>query len=118
LSQIYRIEVPARARDGDGSLEGLTRFVVMVEIPDHAISELGNPGSPELKLKALGIAMNATWNQLVKNRNLQFPSWFSSVVVDAEPADYGEATFKEADGCRAWIVEPPFSARPLRLSVR
>jgi hypothetical protein len=118
MSQIYRIEVPARDRYGSGSSEGLPRFVVMVEIPDRVISELGNPGSPELKLKALGIAMNATWYQRVKYRNLQFPSWFSSAVVDAEPADYGEATFKEADGCRAWIVESPFAATHVRLTAR
>ena len=66
MSQIYRIEVPGR--DRFGSSEGLPRFVVIVEIPDPVISELENPGSPELQLKALGIAMNATWNQRVKYR--------------------------------------------------
>jgi len=69
MSQIYRIEVPAR--DRFGSSEGLPRFVVVVEIPDLVISEFENPGSPELQLKALGVAMNATWNQRVKYRNFQ-----------------------------------------------
>ncbi len=38
MSQIYRIEVPAR--DRFDSSEGLPRFVVIVEIPDHVISAL------------------------------------------------------------------------------
>ena len=49
MSRIYRAEVPAR--DRSGSSQGLPRFVVMVEIPDYAISELENLGSPELQLK-------------------------------------------------------------------
>jgi hypothetical protein len=53
MSQIYRMEVPGR--DRFGSSEGLPRFVVIVEIPDRVISELENPGSPELQLKALGV---------------------------------------------------------------
>ncbi|MEY2604869.1 MAG: hypothetical protein QOH31_2678, partial [Verrucomicrobiota bacterium] len=48
-----RVEVPAQGRSG--SSETLPRFVVMVEIPDRVISELENPGSPELQLKALGV---------------------------------------------------------------
>jgi hypothetical protein len=61
MSQIYRVEVPAP--DRFGSSESLSRFVVIVEIPDGVISEFENPGSAELQLKALGVAMNATWNQ-------------------------------------------------------
>jgi hypothetical protein len=113
MSQIYRIEVPAR--DRSGSSQGLPRFVVMVEIPDGVISEFENPGSPELQLKALGVAMNATWNQRVKYRNFQFSSWSSSVVAD--PADYGAASFRAGDGCSAWIVESPLAARHARLTV-
>jgi hypothetical protein len=109
MSQIYRVEVPAR--DRAGSSQGLPRFVVMVEIPDHAISELENPGSPELQLKALGIVMNATWNQRVKYRNFQFSSWSSSVVMEANPVDYGAASFRDREGCRAWILESPLAAR-------
>ncbi|HET9375119.1 MAG TPA: hypothetical protein VFO40_09100 [Chthoniobacterales bacterium] len=109
MSQIYRVEVPAR--DRSGSSQGLPRFVVMVEIPDHAIPEPENPGSPELQLKALGTAMNATWNQRVKYRNFQFSSWSSSVVVEANPADYGAASFTDRDGCRGWILESPLAAR-------
>ena len=109
MSQMYRIEVPAR--DSSGSSQGLPRFVVMVEIPDDVISALGNPGPAELQLKAFGIAMNATWNQRVKNRNFQFPSWSSSVMVDADPADYGVANFMAGDGCSAWIVESPLAAK-------
>jgi hypothetical protein len=111
MSQIYRIEAPARDRSSSGSSEGLPRFVVMVEIPDPVISELGNPGAHELQLKAVGTAMNATWNLRVKYRNFQFSSWSSSVVVDGDPVDYGVANFEAGDGCRAWIVESPFAAR-------
>jgi hypothetical protein len=116
MSQIYRIEVPGR--DRFGSSEGLPRFVVIVEIPDLVISEFENPGSPELQLKALGVAMNATWNQRVKYRNFQFASWSSSVVVDVDPADYGKPSFRAWDGCRAWIVESPLAERQVVLTVR
>jgi hypothetical protein len=116
MSQIYRIEVPARDRSGFS--ESLPRFVVIVEIPDLVISEFENPGSPELQLKALGVAMNATWNQRVKYRNFQFASWSSSVVVDADPADYGAASFRAGDGCSAWIVESPLAARHAGLTFR
>jgi hypothetical protein len=116
MSQIYRVEVPARERSG--SSESLPRFVVMVEIPDLVISEFENPGSPELQLKALGTAMNATWNQRVKYRNFQFSSWSSSVVADADPADYGAPGFRNGDGCRAWIVESPLAARHAGVTVR
>jgi hypothetical protein len=105
MSQIYRIEVPGHHRFG--SSEGLPRFVVIVEIPDGVIAALEDPGSPELQLKALGIAMNATWNQRVKYRNFQFSSWSSSVVEDANPADYGATSFRAGDGSSAWIVESP-----------
>ena len=116
MSQIYRIEVPAS--DRSGSSEGLPRFVVMVEIPDRVISELENPGPAELRLKAVGTAMNATWHQRVKYRNFQFSSWSSSVAVDVDPADYGAASFSTGDGCSAWIVESPLAAKPLDLTVR
>jgi hypothetical protein len=115
MSQIYRIKVPAR--DRSGSSEGLPRFVVMVEIPDPIISEFENPGSPELQLKALGTAMNATWNQRVRYRNFQFSSWSSSELVDANPADYGAASLRAGDGCSAWIVESPLAARHAGLTV-
>jgi hypothetical protein len=116
MSQIYRVEVPAR--DRFGSSESLSRFVVIVEIPDSVISEFENPGSAELQLKALGVAMNATWNQRVKYRNFQFSSWSSSVVADADPADYGAASFTAGDGCNAWIVESPLAARHAGVTVR
>ena len=115
MSQIYRIEVPGR--DRFGSSEGSPRFVVIVEIPDPVTSEFENPGSAELQLEALGVAMNATWNQRVKYRNFQFSSWSSSVVVDANPADYGAAGFRAGDGCSAWIVESPLVARHVGLTV-
>src|ERR1700747_1191908 len=115
MSQMYRIEVPAR--DRSGSSQGLQRFVVMVEIPEEVISALGYPGPAELQLKAFGIAMNATWNQRVKHRSFQFPSWSSSVVVDANPVDYGVANFMAGDGCSPWIVESPFAARHTGLTV-
>ena len=85
MSHMYRVEVPARHRSG--SSESLPRFVVMVEIPDSAI-EFENPGPPELQLKALGTAMNATGNQRVKYRNFQFSAWSSSEVLHVDPADY------------------------------
>ena len=110
-----RVEVPAS--DGSCSSETLPRFVVMVEIPDSAI-ELENPGPPGLQLKALGTAMNATWNQRVKYRNFRFSSWSSSVVVDANPADDGAASFRAGDGCRAWIVESPLATSGAGLTVR
>ena len=116
MSQIYRIEVPGR--DRFGSSGGWPRFVVIVEIPDCVISALENPGSSELQLKALGVAMNATWNQRVKYRNFQFSSWSSSVAVDANPADYGAASFRAGDGCSAWIVESPLAARHGSLTVQ
>jgi hypothetical protein len=108
MSHIYRIEVPGR--DRAGSSENSPRFVVMVEIPDSAI-EFENPGPHELQLKALGTAMNATWNQRVKYRNFQFSAWSSSVVVDANPFDYGAASFRAGDGCLAWILESPLTGR-------
>jgi hypothetical protein len=116
MSQIYRVEVPAR--DRFGSSESLSRFVVIVEIPDLVISEFENPGSAELQLKALGVAMNATWNQRVKYRTFQFSSWSSSVVADADPAGYGAASFTAGDGCNAWIVESPLAPRHAGLTVR
>jgi len=116
MSQIYRIEVPGR--DRFSSSGGSPRFVVIVEIPDHVISALENPGLAELRLKAARIAMNATWNQRVRHRNFQFPSWSTSIVVDANPADYGVANFMAEDGCRAWIVEPLLAARDVSLTVR
>jgi hypothetical protein len=116
MSQIYRVEVPAR--DRPGSSEGLPRFVVMVEIPDHVISELENPGPAELQLKALGTAMNSTWKQRVKYRNFQFLSWCSSVVLDANPNDYGAPSFRDGDGCHAWIIESPLAARHASLTAR
>src|ERR1700740_1237645 len=109
MSQIYRIEVPARDRSGFS--ESLPRFVVIVEIPDLVISEFENPGSPELQLKALGVAMNATWNQRVKFRTFQFSSWSSSIVEDANPSDYGAASYRTGDGSSAWVVESPFGPR-------
>jgi hypothetical protein len=89
----------------------------MVEIPDSAI-EFENPGPPELQLKALGTAMNATWNQRVKYRNFQFSSWSSSEVLHVDPADYGAASFRAGDGCRAWIVESPLTGRRPDMIVR
>ena len=115
MGQIYRIEVPGR--DRSGSPEGSPRFVVIVEIPDHVISAFENPESRDLQLKALGVAMNATWNQRVKYRNFQFSSWSTSEVADANPANYGAASFSAGDGCRAWIVESPLTGRPAGLPV-
>ena len=116
MSQIYRVEVPGRDRFGSSGRS--PRFVVIVEIPDQVISALENRGSAELQQKALGIAMNATWNQRVKYRNFQFSSWSSSVVADADAADYGAASFTAGDGCNAWIVESPLEARHAGLTVR
>jgi hypothetical protein len=115
MSHIYRIELPGRDRSGPS--ENSPRFVVMVEIPDSA-NEFENPEPPELQLKALGTAMNATWNQRVKYRNFQFSGWSSSAVVDVNPADYGAASFMARDGCRAWIVESPLTGRRAALVVR
>jgi hypothetical protein len=108
MSQIHRVE--ARACDRSGSADELPRFVVMVEIPDRVIAAMGNPRPSELQLKALGIAMNATWHERVRNyRTLQFPSWSSLVVANASPADHGVADFRARDGCQAWIVETPLA---------
>ena len=103
--QTYEPHISHRGtgRERSGSSETLPRFVVIVEIPDRVISEFENPGPHELQLKALGTAMNATWNQRVKYRNFQFSAWSSSVVVDANPADYGAASFRAGDGCSAWM---------------
>jgi len=92
MSQIYRIKVPGRASFGSSGPS--PRFVVIVEIPDQVISALENRGSAELQQKAVGIAMNATWNQRVKYRKFQYSSWSSSVVVDVDPADYGAVSFR------------------------
>src|ERR1700731_5508586 len=116
MAHIFRVEVPARERSG--SSETLPRFVVMVEIPDRAIFQFENPGPHELQLKALETAMSATWNQRVKNRNLQFSSWSTSEVADANPADYGAVSFKAGDGCRAWIVESPLTGIRTGFTVR
>lgn len=110
MSQIYRIEVGVREKAVASN--GLPRFVVIVELSDQVISALGNPGLPELHLKAFGIAMNATWCERVKYRSSRLGSYISSVVLDANPADYGVANFKAGDGCRAWVLESPF-ANPL-----
>jgi len=107
MSQIYRIEVAVR--ETAVAAKRLPRFVVMVEISDHFISALGNAGLLELQLKAFGIAMNATWCQRVKYRTSRLGSCTSSVVLNANPADYGAANFKAGDGCRAWILESPFA---------
>jgi hypothetical protein len=116
MSQIYRIEVPGR--DRSGSPQGSPRFVVIVEIPDHLVSASDNAESHDLQLKALGVAMNATWNQRVKYRNFQFSSSSSSVIVETNPANYGAASFRAGDGCIAWIIESPLAARPAGLTVR
>jgi hypothetical protein len=115
MSQVYRIEVPGRPKFGLS--EVWPRFVVIVEIPDRVISGLENPGSPALQLKALGIAMNATWNQRVKFRTFQFSSWSSSIVEDANPSDYGAASYRTEDGSSAWVVESPFAPRHPSLTV-
>ena len=115
MSHIYRVEVPAR--DKPGFSETLPRFVVMVEIPECAIFQFKNPGPHELQLKALETAMSATWNQRVKYRNFQFLSWSTSEVAEANPANYGAASFSAGDGCRAWIVESPLTGRPAGLPV-
>ncbi len=86
MSHIYRIEVPGR--DRAGSSENSPRFVVIVEIPDSAI-EFENPGPHELQLKALGTAMNATWNQRVKYRELPILSL----------VEFGNG---ECQSCRLW----------------
>jgi hypothetical protein len=110
MSQIYRIEVAVREKAVASN--GLPRFVVVVELSDQVISALGNPGLPELHLKALGIAMHATWCERVKYRTSRLGSYSSSVVLDANLADFGVANFKAGDGCRAWILESP-CANPL-----
>ena len=115
MSQVYRVEVPWHQRFG--SPEGVPRFVVIVEIPDRVISALENPGLPQLQLKARGIAMNATWNQRVKFRTFQFSSWSSSIVEDANPSDYGAASYRTGDGSSAWVVESPFAPRHPSLTV-
>jgi hypothetical protein len=86
----------------------------MVEMPDHVMSAFGNLGSAELEVKAFGIAMNATWRQRVKYGSSRLRCCSSSVVEDANPADYGVANFRAGDGCRAWIVETPFASPLLR----
>jgi hypothetical protein len=93
MSQIHRVEV--RACERSGSAEELPRFVAMVEIPDRIIAGMQYLRPYELQLKARGIAMNATWHERVRNyRTLQFPSWSSSVVANASPADHGVADFR------------------------
>jgi hypothetical protein len=116
MDQIYRVEVPPH--DRSGSSQGLPRFVVMVEIPDDVISVLENPGPAELQLKALGIAMDAIWNQRMNYCKFKFPTWSSSLTVNANPGDYGAANFRSGDGCRAWIIEALLAKRYASLIVR
>ena len=70
MSQLYRTEL--RATDRFGSSEGLPRFVVIVEIPDHIIATLGNPSSSRLQVKAYEVAMDATWRQRVNAPEFSF----------------------------------------------
>jgi hypothetical protein len=110
----YRTEL--RARDRSGSSEGSPRFVVIVEIPDHVISTLGDPGSPRLQAKACEVAMNATWRQRVNAPNSRFQGWSNSLLLDTDLTDYGEADFRATDGCRAWIVESAVAVRQASLA--
>ena len=109
MSRLYRTELCAT--DRFGSSEGLPRFVVIVEIPDHIISALGNPGSSRLQVKAYEVAMDATWRQRVNAANSRFQGRSNSLLPDTSPTDYGDANFKATDGCRAWIIESPLAAR-------
>ena len=101
MSRIYRTEVSAR--DKFGSTEGLPRFVVIVEIPNEVISRSGN-NSPALQVKAYEVAMDATGLERVSDPNVSFRGWSNSLVVDANPADYGTPSFEAPDGCKAWII--------------
>jgi hypothetical protein len=109
MSRFYRTEL--RATDRFGSSEGLPRFVVIVEIPDHIIAILGNPSSSRLQAKAYEVAMDATWRQRVNAPNSRFQGRSNSLLLDTNPTDYGDANFKATDGCRAWIIESPLPAR-------
>ncbi len=77
----------SRARQGR-FLGKLATIRLIVEIPDSAI-EFENPGPHELQLKALGTAMNATWNQRVKYRELPILSL----------VEFGNG---ECQSCRLW----------------
>jgi hypothetical protein len=109
MSQLYRTEL--RATDRLGSSEGLPRFVVIVEIPDHVIATLGSPSSSRLQAKAYEVAMDATWRQRVNAPNSRFQGRSNSLLHDTNPTDYGDANFKATDGCRAWVIESPLPAR-------
>jgi hypothetical protein len=111
----YRTEI--RARDRFGSSERLPRFVVIVEIPDHVISTLGDPSWPRLQAKACEVAMNATWRQRVSAQNSRFQGWSNSPLLDTNLTDYGEADFRATDGCRAWIVESASPSRQASLTL-
>jgi hypothetical protein len=92
MSRFYRTEL--RATDWFGSSEGLPRFVVIVEIPDHIIAILGNPSSSRLQVKAYEVAMDATWRQRVNAPNSRFQGRSNSLLLDTNPTDYGDANFK------------------------
>jgi hypothetical protein len=115
MSRLYRTEL--RAIDKFGSSEGLPRFVVIVEIPDHIISASENPSSPWLQAKAYEIAMDATWRQRVNVPNSRFQRRSNSLLLDTNPTDYGDANFETTDGCRAWIIESPSAARHAALAL-
>ena len=110
----YRTEL--RARDRFGFSEGLPRFVVIVEIPDHVISTLGDPTSPQLQAKACEVALNATWRQRVNAPNSRIEGWSNSLLLDTNLTDYGDANFRATDGCRAWIVDSDPAARQASLA--
>jgi hypothetical protein len=109
MSQLYRTELGTT--DRLGSSEGLPRFVVIVEIPDHVIATLGSPSSSRLQAKAYEVAMDATWRQRVNAPNSRFQGRSNSLLHDTNPTDYGDANFKATDGCRAWVIESPLPAR-------
>jgi hypothetical protein len=109
MSQLYHTEL--RATDRLGSSEGLPRFVVIVEIPNHVIATLGSASSSRLQAKAYEVAMDATWRQRVNAPNSRFQGRSNSLLHDTNPTDYGDANFKATDGCRAWVIESPLPAR-------
>jgi hypothetical protein len=109
MAQLYRTEV--RAHESTGNIEGSPRFVVIVEIPEKVAISL-RPS--QLETKAYEVAWDATraerittQAERINNPSAQFLNWTSTLVVDTNPDDYGDADFTTEDSCRAWIKKGP-----------
>jgi hypothetical protein len=105
MPKFYRSEVRAKV-SSSGSIERTPSFVVLVEIPEEVIRELGG-SSPRLQTKAYEIALDATQKQRLNDPSFRYIEWSNTESLDTNPEELGVADLTAEDGCRAWILQAP-----------